>query len=90
MKKLKYEVLEEIAKQKTRSALANYVIPDILRNEGMAGKTWINDDVIFELYIPMERPEDAIVFCSTKLNAFTGDGETVVFDDKFIAYGKDK
>lgn len=80
-KKLHLSRLEESAKAATHIALQ--MRPAIRRPEHLTlGTHWEGDTVVFELYIAKDRPEDAIVLTTTRVNAFDGRVESVhVFDE---------
>lgn len=79
MRRLKLEELRERARVLTYETLKDYEIPDGLETRIALGIGFDGDDRIFELYIPAERPEDAIVISSARLNSFTGQGSVEVF-----------
>lgn len=79
MKRLKLEELRERARLLTYEALKDYEIPDDLETKITLGVEFEGEDRIFELYIPGERPKDAIVISSARINSFTGEGTVEVF-----------
>ena len=79
MKRLKLTELRERARILTYETLNDYEIPDDIEAKITLGIGFDGEDRIFELYIPGERPEDAIVISSARLNSFTGEGTVEVF-----------
>lgn len=64
--------LEEIARIATREALEGYErIPDEARKLLTLGTRFDGDDRVFELYVPGERPEDAVVLTRVRVSAIT-------------------
>ena len=79
MRRLKLEELQERARVLTYETLKDFEIPDGLETRIILEIGFDGDDRIFELYIPANRPEDAIVISSARLNSFTGEGSVEVF-----------
>ena len=79
MKRLKLEELQERARALTSEALKDYEIPDAMRAKIALGTLFDGEDRVFELYIPGERPEDAIIISRARINSFTGEGAVEVF-----------
>lgn len=65
------EELEEIARAATRKALEGYVIPEEWRKNLTQGTLFEGDDRVFELYVPGEKPENAVVISSARVNRNT-------------------
>ena len=63
--------LEEIARAATRQALEGYVIPEEWRKNLIQGTLFEGDDRVFELYVPGEKSENAIVISSARVNRNT-------------------
>jgi|EndMetStandDraft_4_1072995.scaffolds.fasta_scaffold1179149_1 hypothetical protein len=64
--------LEEIARAATFEALQSYeAVPVELRRQLVLGTLFDGEDRIFELYVPGERPADALVFTSARINRHT-------------------
>ena len=63
--------LQEIARLATREALKPYVIPAHWENELVLGCLFDGDHRIFELYVPGERPEDAVVISAARIHCKT-------------------
>jgi hypothetical protein len=64
--------LQEIARAATKDALKNYERPPKEWEELLTlGTLFDGDDRIFELYVPGERPADAIVISSARVNRHT-------------------
>ena len=80
MKHGSLDELEVIAAQTTRRALEEYVIPDTLAACLVRGITFEGDDRIFELYIPGERPEDAVVISQARVNALDGSVKVHIYN----------
>lgn len=71
--------LEEIARVLTKNTLVNYDIPEDVKNNLVLGTFFDGDYRIFQLYIPGDRPEDARVISSVRVNALTGQANIEVF-----------
>ena len=64
--------LEEIARIATFEALQSYAaVPAELRHRWVLGIHFEGDDRVFELYVPGERPADALVYASARVNRLT-------------------
>jgi hypothetical protein len=64
--------LREIAKAATHEALKSYERPSKTWEDQLTlGTVFDGDDRIFELYVPGERPADAIVISSVRVNRHT-------------------
>lgn len=70
-RKTLYE-LEVIAAHATRQALEPYAIHDKIRENLVRGIAFEGDERVFELYVPGERPEDAVVISEARVNAIDG------------------
>jgi hypothetical protein len=79
-KKLSFDELEMIAKDKTRLALADYKIPENILSDLVLGVQFEESSRIFELYKPGEKSSDALVICRVKLDEATGEGDAKVFN----------
>lgn len=66
------EELQEIARTATRDALRRYepIAPDMSK-QLILGTLFEGDDRVFELYVPGERPADALVYASARVNRIT-------------------
>jgi len=73
IKKLKLDLLQAAAREATRRALSAYPHLANSKTEALTlGTLWDGDVVIFELYIPAERPQDAIVLTTTRVDSYSG------------------
>jgi hypothetical protein len=73
-RKMKLDTLQEIARAATQAALANFAGYSPPANDNLTlGTFWEDDLTAFELYIAADRPEDAIVLTTTKVNSCTGE-----------------
>ncbi|MFG6447362.1 hypothetical protein ACG0Z6_03790 [Roseateles sp. BYS180W] len=64
--------LQEIARVETRKALSLYdPVPSEWAKALTLGTLFEGDDRVFELYVPGERPADAIVIASARVNRKT-------------------
>ena len=71
-KQKELDELQEIARSATRTALESYeAIPEEWAKNLTLGTLFDGDDRIFELYVAGERPKDAIVLTSARVNRFT-------------------
>lgn len=70
--------LEEIASVLTKKTLSNYNIPEDIKKNLVLGTLFDGDDRIFQLYIPGDRPEEAQVISSVRINAYTGQADIEV------------
>ena len=73
MKKLQKAQLEEKARQLTQNTLKEYEIPREYRNKVTLGISEEKEKIIFELYVPGEKPSDAIVISTVTINKTTGE-----------------
>ena len=72
-KRIPLRELREIARRATLEALDEYErVPDEARKTLTLGTRFDGDDRIFELYVPGERPEDAVVLTRVHVNSLTG------------------
>lgn len=72
------EELEEIARVKTREALVEYErLSDEAKNKLVLGIGFAGDERIFQLYVPGERPEEAVVVTRVPVNSITGEASDV-------------
>ena len=65
------EELEEIARAATKRALEDYLIPDEYNGELVLGTQFKEDKRVFELYLPGDKPQDAIVISSAEVDRKT-------------------
>jgi hypothetical protein len=64
--------LREIAKTATKDALKSYERPPKAWQDKLTlGTIFDGEDRVFELYVPGERPTDAIVISSARVNSHT-------------------
>ena len=71
-KQKELDELQEIARVATRSALESYEpIPAEWSKNLTLGTLFDGDDRVFELYVAAERPKDAIVLASARVNRIT-------------------
>jgi hypothetical protein len=73
-KKYSLEELHERARQMTLAALKEYVIPQSYRESMTLGVTFEGEKRVFELYVPGEKPSDAIVISRAIFDPDTGEG----------------
>ena len=67
--------LEEIARQLTFEALKGFTIPDEIRDKVTRGVMFEGIYRLFELYIPGDRPSDAVLISRVRINALSGKAE---------------
>jgi hypothetical protein len=73
------DVLQEIAREATRIALDDYEpMPDAWKENLTLGTFFDGDDRIFELYIAAERPAEATVISSARVNRKTKSVEVTI------------
>ncbi len=65
--------LQEIARVATREALEEYIFPEEWKMNLTLGTFFDGDDRIFELYVAADRPADAIVISTARVNRKTRD-----------------
>jgi hypothetical protein len=71
-KRKELDELQELARVATRAELEQYEpIPDEWKTALTLGTFFDGDDRIFELYVPRERPADAVVLTSARVNRVT-------------------
>ena len=63
--------LEEIARAATKKALENYIVPDEYKENLVLGTQFDGDNRIFELYVPGEKPGDALVIATATVDKNT-------------------
>ena len=78
MKKIPLNQLQECARLLTLEALAGYVIPEEIRSNLILGVQFEGDTRIFELYVPGDKPSDAVVISKARLNIYSGTGDVEV------------
>ena len=72
-------MLEEIARAATVEALRDFEpVPESWRRILALGTLFDGDDRVFELYVPWERPADAIVISSARVNRKTKHVEVTI------------
>ena len=72
-------MLEEIARAATVEALRDFEpVPENWRRELALGTLFDGDDRVFELYVPGERPADAVVISSARVNRKTKHVEVTI------------
>ena len=82
LRKMPLAELQEAARVATQIALTSRPpLPEGLRSSIALGTRWDADAVVFELYIPKERPADAIVLAEARMNAYDGSVEAIVVHD---------
>ncbi len=73
-KRKELDELQELARVATRAELEQYEpIPDEWKTALTLGTFFDGDDRIFELYVARDRPADAIVLTSARVNRVTRD-----------------
>jgi hypothetical protein len=77
--KLSLAQCEGIAREATREHLRGYELPSGIREKLTLGSSLEDDQWIFELYIPGQKPQDGIVLTRTKVNRNNGICEVEVF-----------
>lgn len=87
---IKLEVLREKARIATREALMRCpAIPEHLRQNLTVGVQFSGETRVFELYLPGDRPEDAIVFARVTVSSATGEvGPVEVYPERWSATPK--
>ena len=63
--------LEEIARVATQKALENYIVPEEYKNNLVLTTLFDDDNRIFQLYIPGEKPKDALIIATATVNKNT-------------------
>ena len=72
-KPLSIDEMEPIAKDATRSALSGYEAPsEEVQATWRLGKIETENEGIFEIYIPAERPKEATVVSRARVDRWTG------------------
>ena len=71
-KPLQLDVLEEAARVATREALMEADLSGIDKSDLVLGSRSEDDEVVFELYVPGSRPEDARFLTRTRVDAYSG------------------
>jgi hypothetical protein len=80
--------LEARAKALTRAALEKHPrLPEDVRQQLVLGIGPEDGNMVFELYVPGERPQDAVVFARTVLNMETGEGTVQVCTEAWTKLG---
>lgn len=82
--KIPLATLQETAWLATRTALEPFGrFPDDV--SFTLGMQWVEDDVVFELYIVKDRPTDAVVLTETRVNQYDGQVQSVRIFEEAIA-----
>jgi hypothetical protein len=76
----KLEELQEIARVATLKALEGYPISEEMRTQLVLGVQFEGDVRIFELYLPGERPQDALIISEATVHRVTKDVTVRVFN----------
>ncbi|MDH3976668.1 MAG: hypothetical protein OEV42_20585 [Deltaproteobacteria bacterium] len=71
-KRLSLEECREVAQKATQEALRKVNIPKVIKDDLVLGTRWNGDLIIFELYLPGKRPEDALIISKATVNSCTG------------------
>lgn len=78
------EELQEQAHVMTDAALATVAaLPEGFREKLVLGITASGHNRIYELYVPGDKPEDALVISRCTLDTRTGEGEVKVFPERW-------
>ena len=82
-RKLKLDTLQESARIATMAALSSYPGYSKMPTENFTLRTfWEGDLVLFSLYIAADRPSDALVLTTAKVDSHTGDVVDVQIHDE--------
>ena len=74
-KNVPLEVLQEKARQRTFEALKDFEIPLEIRDKVVLGALFDGDYRVFELYVPGEKPSDALVISRVRMNVVSCEAE---------------
>ena len=81
-KLLKLDEMESVARDATRRALSEYPEPSKEEQASwVLGKFELENEGVFEIYIPSEQPQDAIVVSRARVDRSTGEVSVEVFLD---------
>jgi hypothetical protein len=76
--------LEKIAKTRMREVLSHYMIDESLKKEITIGFTIEDGIYVWDLYIPQEKPQDAIVISEARVNPNTLEVKVNVFENTYL------
>lgn len=80
MKKINLIEAEEIAKGLIKQNLVNYELSEETKRRLVLGTVIEEDRFVFELYIPGNLPEEAIIFLTATINRIDGSSSAKVLD----------
>jgi hypothetical protein len=80
----KLQELEKIAQKKIKEALSGYQIDPIVRKELDVGYTFDEGWHSWILYLPGERPRDAVDLAEVKIDPKTLEASVEVFENPYI------
>jgi hypothetical protein len=84
-RKLPLATLEGAARRATFEALEPlHRVPDDIRRKLVLGTQWLGDVVVFELYVPGERPADADVLSRAEVHSISGEVITVHINEQMM------
>ncbi len=76
-KKYTLDELTNVARTATLQALSEYTVPESMKIDLVAGVIFGDEHYVFELYVPKERPEDALIISRAFANRVTGEIDKV-------------
>ncbi|WP_141134352.1 hypothetical protein [Jannaschia aquimarina] len=89
MRRGQLEEFKEIARAATKEALRSYHISEKVRASLVLGTTFERDTIVFELYIPADRPENGRVVSEARVSKETGEVSVLVFGLEQIERDRD-
>jgi hypothetical protein len=76
--------LEKIAQAKMKEVLSHYIIDESLKKEITLGFTIENGIYVWDLYVPQEKSQDAIVISEARVNPNTLEVKVTVFENTYL------
>ncbi len=76
--------LEKIAQIKMKEVLSHYIIDENLKKEVTLGFTIEDGIYVWDLYVPQEKPQDAIVISEARIDPNTLEVKVNVFENTYL------
>ncbi len=78
------KVLEKIAQIRMKEVLSHYIIDESLKKEITLGFTIEDGVYVWDLYIPQEKPQDAVMISEVRINPNTLEVKVNVFENIYL------
>jgi hypothetical protein len=80
----KFARVRKIAQQKMKEVLSDYIIDENLKREVVLGFTIEDGIYVWDLYVPQEKPQDAIVISEARVDPTTLEVKVNVFENIYL------